>query len=151
VIPGAVDAPSFERDVLAIVLDEPQLLAEYADRIPPERFEQSRLRRMYALLVEHQKELLQPSDVRVLFSDDEEASAIFNAIAGAERSATVRFARSDERRAYLDQVVERFRTADLQRRYREVVSLVNRLYEAGESIPGEIRAEHDALATKLKG
>ena len=79
------------------------------------------------------------------------SSAVVDAIASAERSATVRFASSDERRAYLDRVIVRFHSDDLQRRYREVDSLMNRLHEAGESIPRDVREEHRALATKLKG
>ena len=151
VIPGSVDAPSFERDVLAIVAEEPVLLAEYADRIRPERFEHPQLRRLYSALVDRRKELVQPSDVRVLFSEDDEASAVLNAIAGAERSVTVRFASSAERRAHLDRVIARFHADDLQRRYREVDSLMNRLHEAGETIPRDVRDEHRALAAKLKG
>jgi DNA primase len=151
VIPGAVDAPSFERQVLAIMLEEPLLLAEYAERIRPERFEQQLLRRLYATLIDRRKEVLQPSDVGVLFSEDDEASAVLSDIAGAERSVTVRFAESDDRRAYLDRVIARFCADDLQRRYREVDSLLNRLHEAGESIPRDLRDEHRALAAKLKG
>jgi DNA primase len=151
VVPGTVDVPSFERDVLAIVFDDPQLVAEYADRIVPERFEQRPLRRMYATLIERRKELLQPSDIHALFSDDDEASAIYAAITSAERSVTVRFADTDERRAYLDRVLARFVIDDLQRRYREVNSLVDRLVEAGESIPRDVRDEYNALAAKLKG
>ncbi len=151
VIPGSVDAPSYERQVLAIVLEEPLLLAEYAERIRPERFEHPLLRRLYATLVDRRKEVLQPSDVGVLFSEDDEASAVLSDILGAERSVTVRFAGSDERRAYLDRVAARFVSDDLQRRYREVDSSLNRLLEAGESIPGELRDEHRALLAKLKG
>jgi hypothetical protein len=136
---------------LAIVLEEPLLLAEYAERIRPERFEHPLLRRLYATLVDRRKEVLQPSDVGVLFSEDDEASAVLSDILGAERSVTVRFAGSDERRAYLDRVAARFVSDDLQRRYREVDSSLNRLLEAGESIPGELRDEHRALLAKLKG
>ena len=151
IVPGTVDAPSFEREVLAIVLEDPALLAEYAQRIPPERFGHRLLRRVYATLVDRRKELLQPSDVRALFSEDEEASDVLNAIASAERSVTVRFPDREERRVYLDRVVDRFRVDDLQRRYRELDSLMNRLHEAGERVPGEMREEHNALAAKLKG
>jgi DNA primase len=149
--PGTVELPSFERDVLRIVLEEPQLLDEYAGRIPAERFEHRMLRHLFATLMEHRKELLQPSDVRALFSDDDEASAVLSALESAERSVTVRFAGSDERRTYLDRVVARFAAADLQRRYRELDSLMNRLVEAGQSVPRDVRDEHRALAAKLKG
>jgi DNA primase len=151
VVPGSVDAPSFEREVLAIMLEEPLLLAEYAERIAPERFEHRLLGRLYATLIDRRKELLQPSDVRALFSDDDEALAVIATIASAERSTTVCFAGSEERRAYLDRVIARFRSDDLQRRYREVDSLVNRLVEAGQGVPADVRAEHRTLAAKLKG
>jgi len=151
IVPGSVDAPSFERQVLAIMLEEPLLLAEYAERIRPERFEQPLLRRLYATLIDRRKELLQPSDVGVLFSEDDEAAAVIGRIAGAERSNTVCFADTDDRRAFLDRVTARFRADDLQRRYREVDSLLNQLLEAGKSIPGDLRDEHRALAAKLKG
>jgi hypothetical protein len=89
--------------------------------------------------------------VRALFSEDDEASTVLSAISGAERSVTVRFVDSDARRAYLDRVVNRFEVADLQYRYREVDSLINRLVEAGASIPRDVRDEYAALAAKLKG
>jgi DNA primase len=151
VVPGSIDAPSFERQVLAIMLEEPLLLAEYADRIRPERFAHPLHRRLYATLTDRRKELLQPSDVGVLFSEDDEASAVFSEIAGAERSITVRFTESDDRRAFLERVIERFAADDLQRRYREVDSLLNQLHDAGKSIPGDLRDEYRALAAKLKG
>jgi DNA primase len=151
VIPGSVDAPSFERQVLAIMLEEPLLLDEYAARIRPERFAHSLHRRLYATLVDRRKELLQPSDVAVLFTDDDEGSAFLSEVAGAERSTTVCFAQSEDRRAFLDRVVARFDAEDLQRRYREVGSLLDRLHDAGENIPGDLRDEHRALAAKLKG
>jgi hypothetical protein len=127
------------------------LLGEYAALIPPERFAHPPLRRVYAALVDRRREILQPSDVHALFSDDDEASAILATIASAERSITVRFANADERRAYLDRVIERFAVDDLQRRYRELDSMVNRLVEARQSIPREVRDEYNALAAKLKG
>jgi len=143
--------PTFEREVLAIVCEEPRLLAEYAALIPPERFEHQPLRRVYAALVEGRRDILQPSDVRALFTEDDEASAILATIASADRSITVRFANTDERRAYLDRVIERFAVDDLQRRYRELDSMVNQLVEARQSIPREVRDEYNALAAKLKG
>ena len=35
IVPAAMELPSVEREVLCIVLDEPPLIAEYAERIPP--------------------------------------------------------------------------------------------------------------------
>jgi DNA primase len=151
VVPGTVEPPSFERDVLAIVMDEPQLLGEYAASIAPERFENALLRRIFAALVERRAEILQPSDVLALFSEDDDATATLTAIAGSERSATVRFVDGDARRAFMDRVVQRFAADDLQRRYREVDSTVNQLFESGRPIPRELRDEHNQLAATLRG
>jgi len=54
-----MERPSFEREVVSIVLDEPTLLAEYADRIPAERFDNPRLRRVWETLRAHARSLVQ--------------------------------------------------------------------------------------------
>lgn len=151
IVPGAVETPTFEREVLAIFLDEPFLLAEFAARIPVERFDQSHLQSIYRTLVDRRKELLQPSDVLALFSEDDAASATLATIAGTERSVLVRFANTDARRDYLARVIDRFAIEDLERRYRDVGAHIDRLFEAGERVPTELRDEHAALSKKLKG
>jgi DNA primase len=68
--PALVEGPSFERDVIGIALEEPTLLAEYARRIPAERFSDPALRRIYTRLLERAGELVQPGDVFALFTED---------------------------------------------------------------------------------
>ncbi|MFN2461625.1 MAG: DNA primase [Candidatus Velthaea sp.] len=151
IVPGAVEAPTFEREVLGIFLDEPALIAEFADRIPPERFGHALLRRIYARLVERREALVQPTDVYALFAEDGAESAALTTIAGGERSATVRFADDNARRAYLVRVVERFAADDLQRRYMELGARIDGFFESGAAVPAELREEHAALGKKLKG
>lgn len=152
VTPAMLDAPGFERDVIAIAIDEPALVGEYADRIPPERFAHPVLRTIYARMCEQAAVLLQPSDVLALFSDDGDVSATLASVMGAERSRIVRFADSDARRAHLDRLIRRFETDDRQRRFREVDDRINAMVEAGEPVPADLRAEHTALhRAKLKG
>ena len=145
-VPSAMEKPSFEREVLSIVLDEPSLLAEYAERIQPERFENPRFRILWERLREHAPSLVQPSDVHAVFAGDDDAAAVLASVSGV-----VRFADSEERRAQLDRVVVRFARDDAKRRYREVDARIDRLIEAGETVPSDLRAEHAALAAKLKG
>jgi hypothetical protein len=76
---------------------------------------------------------------------------VLDAVLGAERSATVCFAGSDERRAFLDRVIARFHAADLEREYRELDARMNRLHETGELVSQDLRDRHGALAAKLKG
>ncbi|MBV9407587.1 MAG: toprim domain-containing protein, partial [Candidatus Eremiobacteraeota bacterium] len=145
-VPAAMEKPSFEREVLSIVLDEPSLLGEYADRIPPERFENPRLRRVWETLRSHARSLVQPSDVHAVFAGDDDAAATLASVSGV-----VRFADSEERRAKLDRVVARFARDDAERRYRELGERIDRLFEAGEPVPTDLRAQHAALAAELKG
>ena len=69
----------------------------------------------------------------------------------ASVSGIVRFADTEERRAKLDRVVARFARDDAECRYREVGARIDRLFEAGEPVPTDLRAEHAALAAELKG
>jgi DNA primase len=151
VTPAMMDPPSFERDVLAIVLEEPRLAGEYAGRIPPERFADEQLRRIYSILHERAAELAQPADVFALFSEDGDVSATLASIAGAERSQIVRFADGDARRAFLDRLIERFAADDRRDRFRELDARVDAFLEAGQAVPADLREEHAALYARLKG
>lgn len=145
-VPSAMERPSFEREVVSIVLDEPTLLAEYADRIPSERFDNPRLRHVWETLRAHARSLVQPSDVRAVFAGDEDAAAALASVSGI-----VVFADTEERRAKLDRVVKRFARDDAERRYRELDREMTRLSDANQPVPGDLRAEHAALAAELKG
>jgi DNA primase len=145
-VPGAMERPSFEREVVSIVLDEPALLAEYAERIPPERFDNLRLRHVWETLRSHARSLVQPSDVRAVFAGDEDATATLASVSGV-----VVFADTEERRAKLDRVVARFARDDAEHRYRELDREMTRLIEASQPVPSDLRAEHAALAAELKG
>jgi len=150
--PALVETPSFERDVIAIALEEPGLIAEYAARIPPDRFGDPVCRRIYDRLWEQAETLVQPGDVFALFSDDGDVSATLATIAGAERSKIVRFADTDARRAFLDRLLERFAADDRGRRVRELTAQISALFEAGLPVPPELLEEERSLrVTKLKG
>ncbi|MBV9440233.1 MAG: DNA primase [Candidatus Eremiobacteraeota bacterium] len=144
--PATIETPSLEREVLAVALDEPALVDEYGDRIPAERFENARLRRLWTVLLAHARSLTQPSDVHALFAGDDDAASALASISGV-----VRLADGDDRRAKLDRVVARFARDDAERRYRELGSRIDRLFEAGEAVPNELRKEHEALGLRLKG
>jgi DNA primase len=143
--PGELEKPSFEREVLSIVLDEPSLLAEYAGRIPAERFENARLRRVWETLCSQAGSLAQPSDVWAVFTGDDDAAATLASVSGF-----VRFAESEDRRAKLDRVVTRFARDDAERRARELGEHIDRLYEAGEHVPADLRDQHADLVRSLK-
>ena len=145
-VPAAMERPSVEREVLCVVLDEPSLLAEYAERIPAERFDDPRFRKVWETLRGHARSLVQPSDVQAVFAGDDDAAATLASVSGV-----VRLSDTEERRAKLDRVVARFARDDAERRYRDLGERIDRLFEAGEPVPADLRAEHAALAAELKG
>ena len=146
--PGA--APTFERDVLAIATEDPQLLAEYASRIPPERFGDEQLRRIYTTLLGSATTLAQPSDVLALFGDDGETVDLLTAVVRPERSGTVRFIDRQARRAHLDRIVEWLRKRDDEQRRRDLRSQIDEHLVAGRPVPPDLRDEEAALTAKLK-
>ncbi len=143
--PAAAEKPSFEREVLSIVLDEPALVAEFGARIGSAAFENERLRRVWTRLLEHAPSLTQPPDVWRLFSEDEEARSVLVGVSGLERLAG-----SDDRRAKLERVVERLDRDAAKRRSKAIDDEMVRLSEAGLEIPASLRAEQNTLATTLK-
>jgi DNA primase len=149
--PGAGTVPSFERDVLEIALSEPGLVAVFAERIPPERFANPELRRLYEVMVRGAADLAQPSDVLALFSADDEAISLLASIERPERSGAVRFADREARHEHLERIAERLRQDDERVRMRELDRRIDELLSAGEPVPRELRDEFTALVSKLKG
>ncbi len=143
--------PSFERDVLEIILAEPALAGAYADRIPAERFRDPQLRRLYSTILEHAPTLTQPSDVLALFSDDDELVELLAWLERPERSATVRFPDHDARIEHLERIVARLEAEQAEARYRELCRLQEQLVSAGQPVPRELRDEFAMLVSKLKG
>ncbi len=145
VVTSMGERPTFEREVLAIALDDPALVAEYAERIPPERFASPQFRRVWEALRAAARTLVQPSDVFAVFQGDDDAAATLASVSGS-----VRFADAEDRRAKLDRVVARFARDDAERRYRELDEEMTRLFNADRPVPDALRAEHHALVTQLK-
>jgi DNA primase catalytic core len=145
ITPSMLEKPSFEREVLCAVLEEPALIAEYAARIPPERFDNPRLRDVWQRMVAEARSLSQPSDVFSLFSEDDDARGVLLSVESVERLAD-----SEARRAKLDRVIERFQRDDAASRYKALDAEITRLFEAGLDIPATLRAEQNALASTLK-
>jgi hypothetical protein len=67
-----------------------------------------------------------------------------------DRSSTVRYGDSEERRAHLNRVVERLQLEDERRRYREVSDQIDDQLTSGQAISEELRGEFETLVAKLK-
>ncbi|HTZ56268.1 MAG TPA: DNA primase [Candidatus Acidoferrum sp.] len=147
---GALESLSFEREVLGIAVEDPALVLEYANRIAPERFHTEVYRRTYQLLLDHAHELRTAADALAACEDDDEARELLASLGQRDRSATVRYGDSDERRAHLDRIVERLTHGDEASRYAELSRSIDEIYESGKSVPGELMGEFERLKLKLK-
>lgn len=141
---------SFEREALAIMLEEPALVREYSDRIPVERFRNDAYARVYARLLEHADRIEQTADVFAIFADDNESVGVLTSLGQRDRSSIVRYEDSTQRRAHLERVVERLQLDDAKRRYSELSRKIDELLTAGQNINSDLRDEFDALVAKLK-
>jgi hypothetical protein len=149
-IPTSLQPSSFEREALAIMLEEPGLVREFAGRIPVERFRNEMYARIYARLIEDSERLAQTADVFALFADDNQTIGVLTSLGQRDRSSIVRYEDSAQRRAHLDRVVERLQLDDDRRRYQELSRHIDELVMAGQNVSSDLRDEFDALVSKLK-
>lgn len=147
---ASVEPLSFEREVLGILLEEPALGGEYAERIDAARFRNDVYRRVYERIVEAGGALATTADVFGLFAEDQGTLDLLAEVGRRDRSSAVRYGDTDERRAHLDRVVARLRLEDERRRYRELSDLIDERLAKGVSVSEELRGEFEALVAKLK-
>jgi DNA primase len=138
----AAEPPSLEREVLAALVDEPALVAEYASRIPLEAFRDERYRRIYATLLERRAALRTTPDAFAAFGLERDAVELLAALQKPDRSSAVRFQDSAARRAHLDAVVEHLRESGLERRLKELGARIDALVSVGSAVPREERDEY---------
>lgn len=143
------ELPGIERDILTTLLDEPALVAEYAERIGEEVFKDERFAAVYRTLVLAGGALLTASDALAAFGDDRDAIETLVTLQKAERSSKIRFPDSAARRAHLDAIVQRLEESRLQHRKMELSEQIDRLVEGGQAIPQELRNEHQSLVQRL--
>lgn len=149
-VAAAAQPSSFEREVLTIFFEEPELVADYRDRIPAARFRDPLYGQMYARMAAGCGNLRTPADVFALFADDNECMGVLASLGRRERSSTVRYADSEARRAHLERVVERLQLDEERRRYQELSREIDELATAGQNISTRLRDEYDSLVAKLK-
>ena len=141
---------SFERETLAVMLEEPALVREFAGRIPVERFRNETYARIYARLVENSERLIGTADIFALFADDNENAGVLSSLGQRDRSSIVPYEDSEQRRAHLERVVERLQLDDDRRRYQELSRHIDELVTAGEHVSKDMRDEFDQLVGRLK-
>ena len=144
----AAEPPTIERDLLTTLLEEPSLVAEYAARIGPDRFETERYRRLYETLCLHAAHLGSSADVLAALGDDDAAKSTVAGLQAGDPSGAARFGGTDERRLHLDAIVERLREDDDLRRLRTLSARIDALVTHGEPVPPEEKDEYQRLVER---
>lgn len=147
---SGIEPLSFEREVLSIALEEPGLVQEFAKAIPTASFRNQAYRKLYEHLVERSREVASTADVLALFADDQAALDVLATIAGRDRSSTIRYRDSTERRAHLERIARQIELDEAERRYREVRHRIDEAFTAGQPIPEALRIESEALLSKIQ-
>ncbi len=142
---------SYEREILAIVLEEPTLLVDYgAELPPPSRFLNDVYRKIYERLQEEAPRLGTSADIYGIFADDPEMTAVLSGLQKPDRSSTVRYADSEERRRHLERIIDRLQLEVEKQRYQELSREIDELVGAGKDVPANVRNDYDTLVAKLK-
>jgi hypothetical protein len=136
---------------MAIVIDETGLLADYAAELPrPSRFANEVYRTIYQRLLDEAPRLRSSADIYALFAEDAEIAQVLSSLQKPDRSSTVRYKDSDERRLHLERIIDRLQLEAAKERYQELSRQIDELLGAGKEVPKEVRNDYDALVAKLK-
>lgn len=149
-IAAAAEPPSIEREVLAAFVDEPALVAEYADSIDAELFGDPRYRAIYETLRAEGNGLATVADVYAALGEDHTAIELIVGLQKPDRSSQVRFRDSEARRAHLDGVVERLRERRLEARQRELDARLAAAFTAGAAAVPSEKDEYNRLVDELE-
>lgn len=141
---------SFEREVMSIILEEPELAREFSETIAPSTFRNDEYRRLYARIIESAADVVSTADVLALFANDEASLDLLATLGSRDRSSTVRYRDSDERRAHLERIARRIEQDEAELRYREVRRRIDEAFTAGEPISEALRSESEALLSKIQ-
>ncbi len=142
----AAEPPPIEREILAALVDEPALVAEFGPLIPAEIFRDERYREIFRTLCVVAESLVTASDVYAALGTDGNAVELIVALQKTDRSSRVRFPDSLARRAHLEGVVDRLNEEILEQRFREIDARIDAAFASGVSVSEDERNEHRRLA-----
>jgi DNA primase len=143
------EPPSVERQILAALVDEPALVAEYAERIPLEAFRDVRYRTIYQALRARASDLATSADAFAAVAGDQDAVELLASLQKPDRSSQVRFQDSSARRSHLDRVCEGLTESRLELRWRELDLKIDEAFLTGRGVSSEERDEHRRLGEEL--
>ncbi len=147
---AAIGAPSSERELLAIFIERPELIAPFAESIPIEEFRDDRYRRILLVLLERGRDAESSGELFSLFIENAELLEIVAALGQADRSSTPRYPGIEEAKAHVRRILAHFERERERRRLGELNRAVDALLEAGSPIPDALRQELAALTKRLQ-
>ena len=149
--PASVEPFSYEREVLAIILEDPPLAARFAERIPADHFSSERYAYIYVRLCSAGERLVESADALALFAQEPDVHEVVTSLLRRDRSSRVRYESRDERVAHLERIAGWLEREGHERRYRELSERINGFVGAGQRVPQDVRQEFSELVARLKG
>jgi len=147
-IAPTAEPPPIEREILAALVEEPALVAEFGPLIPARTFHDDRYRGIYEALCAGAATLVTLIDVYAILGDNRDAVELVVALQKPDRSSKLRFPDSLARRAHLERVVDRLTEEDVERRFRDLDARLDAAFSSGEPVPPAERDEHRRLSSE---
>ena len=136
-----------ERQILAILLEDPELVSDVKGRLGPELFVDGLHRSIFERMLANAESVKSPADVFAIFAEDGAALDVLNSLLyRADKATRDRESRQD----HLEGVISSVLRAEEERRCLELDREIARLFDSGQVVPRELRDEFESLKLKLK-
>ena len=140
-----MQAPSIDRELIALLLARPKLLSQAMQRITLDDLGDERLAQTYAALCEHADALARGENPLALLSEAPNVAELTRlALSTPDLPA-------DEEQWRLERLLQRYERQRLERRLYNIDAEMNRLLTNGLSVPAQLRDEYNSLAATLRG
>lgn len=143
--PAPTQALSVERELMQLVLVNPNFLDAAAAHVSTQDFADEELARAFASLLRRRDEIARGINPLTVLADETNITELTR----LALSSPPLQADEDERR--LERILERFERARLERRLSSVDAEMNRLLTAEKSVPEPLRDEYNSLTATLRG
>jgi DNA primase len=144
-IPSPMQAPSVDRELIAMILVRPKFLSQAAQLVKVEDFGDQQLAQAYAALLEQSDALARGVNPLTVLAD----ALNITDLTRLALSSPPLDAQEEEQR--FERILQHFERQQLERRLYSVDAEMNRLLTAGESVPVPLRDEYNSLAATLRG